>query len=143
MILSDTPVTWVGASKLGYLEQQLTFDQGTPAPPEIEISLKYPEGGLFGRAIDDEGRPVYRFRLRFFDTSSQWGSARYTRDFQDDNGLFLVTDVPAGAYDVAMQSLPYSSLEPGPEMRLGQMEIRKGYYFGEIILRIHQPKAKR
>ena len=93
--------------------------------------MKRSEGGLFGRAVDEAGDPVRRFSLLL---KSETG-ASYRRDFDNDDGLFSVGDVPTGIYDLTFSSLPTNlgSSFVIAKATLRSIEIRRGYYHGEII----------
>lgn len=114
----------------GYIEQPGgRLDSETPNA-EVIISLKRGEGGIYGRAVDEAGNPVERFHIVF---TTETGT-RYQRDFDNDDGLFSVEDVPAGIYDISFRSVPINIGEPflSRTLLLKRIEIRRGYYYGEI-----------
>jgi hypothetical protein len=115
----------------GFIEQPKYRLGGEKSDAEEIITLKR-SGGLFGRAVDEAGNPVRRFSLFL---KSETG-ASYHRDFDNDNGLFSVGDVPPGIYDLAFSSLPVN-LESSfvvTKSNLRSIEIRRGFYYGEIIV---------
>ncbi len=98
------------------------------------ISLKRADGGIFGRAVDEAGSPVKRFSITF---TSEHGMV-YRREFDNDQGLFSVEDLPAGIYDMAVRALPIDIRAPyiSAKVQLKRIEIRRGYYYGEILARL-------
>ena len=131
----------VKVSKAGYVLQEVIpgfierpknrfGDEKTDA--EEIITLKRSEGGLYGRTVDEAGIPVKRFSLLL---KSQAG-ASYRRDFDNDDGLFSVVDVPPGIYDLTFSSIPVNlgSNFLTAKAILRSIEIRRGYYFGEIVV---------
>jgi hypothetical protein len=101
---------------------------------EVIIRLKRGEGGIYGRAVDEAGNPVKRFHIVL---KTETGT-RYQRDFDNDDGLFSVEDVPAGIYDVSFTSIPINDREPFlvESLVLKRIEIRRGYYYGEIQVQL-------
>jgi hypothetical protein len=57
----------------------------------------------------------------------------------DADGCFTVMDVAPRLYQVSVRQ---DSVDGGI-LRLGQIEIRKGYYYGEIAAQFPAPKEKR
>jgi hypothetical protein len=134
--LSDPPVTEIRVVKKGYVEWR---NQLNTRVNNLEIRLQSAKAGLFGRVSDEAGNPVQRFTVYFQDeTSTKLGT--FTRVFETDDGRFAVTDVPTGAYDLIVRggnSLPLVSV------RLGRIELRDGYYFGEIPVKFPLPPDKK
>ena len=133
-------VTGLVAFKQGYLEQRLTFADNHPVYSGIEICLIRPQGGIFGRVTDAAGNPVKLFNVRF--SPGAWMSS-YFRSFENERGSFTVSDVPPGAYDVTFFSVPNSRLERSQELLIRQLEIRKGYYLGEISVQFPPPRQNK
>jgi hypothetical protein len=124
-------------SKPGYIQQVVIpgnieqpggrLDSETPNA-EVIISLKRGEGGIFGRVVDESGMPVKRFHVTL--TRETW--TVYFRDFDNDDGLFSVADIPAGIYDISFISAPINLRDTISSLLLKRIEIRRGYYYGEI-----------
>jgi hypothetical protein len=104
------------------------------------------ETGIFGRAINSTGEPVTRFRVVLsaasferpslalvYDPSSIFAVMPYTWDIENDIGIFSITDVPAGSYKLAIQSLPHSPMEQTRYVALGTVNLRSGLVYGEIL----------
>jgi hypothetical protein len=127
----ETSVTGFVAYKQGYLEQRMAITDGQPILTGIEICLRKPEGGIFGRVVDSSGIPVRLFNVTF--APGAW-KASYFRSYENESGRFSVWDVPAGTFDITFYSVPNSRLERPRSVVIGQLEIRKGYYFGEIMV---------
>jgi hypothetical protein len=85
--------------------------------------------------IDTAGGVVRRFRVSLSSASGEPQDAIYERDFENDGGMFSVTDVPPGTYDLTIESLPYSISSPRQRLK-NRVEIRKGFFFGEIQFRL-------
>jgi hypothetical protein len=117
----------------GFREQPQNRSRGLIADAEEVITLKRSEGGLYGRAVDEAGIPIKRFSLLL---KSQAGTSYYRRDFDNDDGLFSVVDVPPGIYDLTFSSVPVNleSSFLSAKAILRSIEIRRGYYFGEIMV---------
>lgn len=114
----------------GFIEQPGGRLGSNTPNAEVNISLKRGEGGIYGRAVDEAGNPVKRFHIVL---TTETGT-RYQRDFDNDDGLFSVEDVPAGIYDISFRSVPINIREPflSGTLLLKRIEIRRGYYYGEI-----------
>jgi hypothetical protein len=115
----------------GYVEYRETASLSSgPAVKELEICLKQSEGGLHGRVLDAEGRPMERFNIVFKNAG-----LIYVRDFEVEDGHFSVTDVPAGAYNLSIQSVPYGPLDFNTvrTLQVEGVEIRRGYMYGELL----------
>jgi hypothetical protein len=126
LTLSDPPVTAVWVTKRGYVEKR-QYIEAARAREEVEIRLPFANGGLFGRVTDSEGSPIHQFSVVLKDEAAQESRA-YSRSFKNEDGYFSVTDVAPGSYQLfIMRDLPGSRI-----LRLGQVEIRRGYSFGEI-----------
>jgi protocatechuate 3,4-dioxygenase beta subunit len=128
----------INVSKTGYIEQSKIGHVSSNAPtPEMEIRLRRSEGGIYGRVVDAAGKPAERFAIRF-----SGGSGSYLRGFESDQGLFAVTDIPAGTYDLYIQAVPYAPLESQvmPRFDIKSVEIRKGYFYGELLIQLPPPK---
>lgn len=124
----------------GFIEQPGgRLDSETPNA-EVIISLKRGEGGIYGRAVDEAGKPVKRFHMIL--TTETW--TVYHRDFDNDDGLFSVVDVPAGIYDISFTSLPINDRKPFliERLLLKRIEIRRGYYYGEIVAQLLPNRAQ-
>jgi hypothetical protein len=131
MPLSNPPVYQITVTKAGFAEQRLEFDSRS-APPIIEIRLQPAEAGFFGKVTDDVGKPVRRFSLYLKDLSAP-GMLGFLRQFDTEDGRFSVTDVAPGAYSV--QFLP-DSVIPLTQANLPQVELRKGFYYGEVTVQL-------
>ncbi len=124
----------------GFIEQPGgRLDSETPNA-EVIISLKRGEGGIYGRVVDEAGKPVKRFHMVL--TTETW--IRYQRDFDNDDGVFSVADVPAGIYDISFRSVPINTREPflSGTLLLKRIEIRRGYYYGEIQAQLLPNRAQ-
>jgi hypothetical protein len=67
-------------------------------PDFLVITLKEVEGGIYGRVTDEEGKPVSRFMAALWNLSQESTFPRFGRIFDNDEGLFSITPVPAGVY---------------------------------------------
>ena len=128
-------------SKPGYIPQVVIpghieqpggrLDSETPNTEAI-ISLKRGEGGIFGRVVDETGMPVKRFHVNLI--KETW--TVYYRDFDNDDGLFSISDIPAGIYDISFISAPINLRDPMSTQQLKRIEICRGYYFGAIQVQL-------
>jgi len=124
--------------KPGYIEYKETASLSSgPAAKELEICLKQSEGGLYGRVLDAEGRPLERFLMVFKQTG-----LIFFRDFESEDGQFSVTDLPAGTYDLFIQSVPFGPLNSATvrNLQVKGVEIRKGYMYGELLFQFPPSK---
>lgn len=53
----------------------------------------------------------------------------YLRQFQTDDGKFVVTDIPAGVYDVSIQCPMPDSVQ---NLRITGVELKRGFLCGEM-----------
>jgi hypothetical protein len=90
--------------------------------------------------VDEAGMPVKQFHM----TSITETWTVYQRDFDNDDGLFSVEDVRAGIYDVSFTSLPINVRAHflPRELLLKRIEIRRGYYYGEIVAQLTPNRAQ-
>jgi hypothetical protein len=124
----------INVSKTGYIEQsEIGYVSSNAPTPEMEIRMRRSEGGIYGRVVDAAGKPAERFAIRF-----SGGSGSYLRGFESDQGLFAVTDIPAGTYDLYIQAVPYAPLESQvmPRFELQSVVIRRGYFYGELLIQL-------
>jgi hypothetical protein len=141
VMVGHMPVTKIDVSKAGYLEQRLTFDNNNPALSGIEILMKRPEGGIFGRVFSDSGSPAKRFSLRLIPSGVPFARS-HSRFFENDSGKFTVNDVACGTYDLRFESIPNERLGRAQVVLLEQVEIRKGCVYGEILVQF-PPRAEK
>jgi hypothetical protein len=80
---------------------------------------------------------MYTLTGRVLIAKAKTGAA-YHRDFDNDDGLFSVEDVPPGKYDLSFRSLPFNSQSPLVVLKslVEGIEIKRGYYYGEITVRL-------
>lgn len=126
----------VRVTKPGYVEKRITYDD-QPAPAFLEIRLESPNTGFFGRAVDSDGKPVKRFGLVFGSSSTPTGGV-YSRDVENDEGRFCITDIPAGTYRVRFQSNT-STVHLFAEIK--ELTLKDGYLYGEILVQMSDPVA--
>lgn len=131
---SDIRIT---ANKEGFLERRVGYSY-KDAPPEIEIRLKQSEGGIYGRVIDSKGTHVSKFRLSIQSPTTE-SLIHYLQEFESDNGTFSITDLPPGTYDIEVEIQPDSDSPSRQFMRVNKVEIRKGYFYGEILFQFPPP----
>ena len=70
-------------------------------------------------------------------------SMMYERDFESNDGVFSITDLPVGTYDLNVDTLPYSRVVSRQSASVKRVEIRKAYYYGEVLVlfpRINEKK---
>lgn len=130
-------VSGVRISKPGFLTEQYQF--AVDGPPNL-IRLRVPEGGIYGKVTDETGRPIERFRVTVRIPPDIPRSAIHERDFKNNQGLFSITDIAAGVYDLTIASLPDSPNKTWDMKCLDGVEIRAGCYYGEIQV---QPSCSR
>ena len=95
--------------------------------------------GLFGRVLDIEGRPATRFMIFLTDGESPDG-ATYLRQFQSDDGRFVVDDVPIGKYDCVIRAYKPDSIQ---SIRISGIELKEGYMCGEINAQLIAEKTNK
>jgi hypothetical protein len=98
--------------------------------------MQVADSGIFGRVVDDGGKPVRRFSV-LLRQQEMSGSARL---FNSEDGRFAITDFAPGIYSA------YFSSDSGPPLsaHLPELEIKKGFYYGEVVVRLlpYAPAAK-
>ncbi len=136
--LLDAPIREVVAGKPGYItEFLLYYDDKQKCPPFMEITLKRTEGGIYGRVIDEEGKPVALFSVVLRDFAQQSPYPRFARFFDNEEGLFSITEVPAGRYGMSVMSIVDPTTKRRPQSwESNQVELRKGLYFGEMLIQL-------
>jgi hypothetical protein len=134
---SDIRIT---VNKIGFLERRISY-AFKDAPPEIEIRLKQAETGIYGRVLDSNGIPISKFRISV-QSSAIKSHLPHLRLFDSDNGTFAIMDVPPGTYDVEVEFQPNPSALPRMIMNINRVEIRKGYFYGEILFQFPSPADK-
>ncbi len=130
------PVQEIKVARAGFFDQRLTYEDAKPAPPEVVIRMQALEAGIFGRVINEKGLPVKRFVLHMRDLAAEPGSQEYQRSFTNESGEFRVTDIAPGVYDLVIQSVPELTAEDVQLVKVEQVEVRKGYMFGEILAKL-------
>ena len=136
LTLSDPPVTAVWVAERDYVEKR-QYIEAMKAREEVDIRLPFANGGLIGRVTDSEGSPIHQFSVALKDEAAPEGRA-YSRSFKNEDGYFYVTDVAPCSYQLfIMRDLPEARI-----LRLGQVEIRRGYLFGEIAAQFPPAKEK-
>jgi hypothetical protein len=134
----ESPQRVISVKKPGYsdllsldpVKQWATESSLADPIPELEIRLERAgQGGFFGRVVDAEGSPVRRFAVSL---APKVGAGQ-TRSFENDDGLFAVRDIPAGTYHVTIYTTPASRTVEVKRVSLDSIEIRKGFFYGEIV----------
>jgi hypothetical protein len=120
------PVKEIKVNRVGYLSERLLFLEEA-APSFVRIRLKRTEGGIYGRVVNDQGKPIKKFIMTTLDP--QGGSGMISRMFEDEDGLFAISDVPPGNYQ-----LTAASVGTAAKIANLKVEIRSGLYFGEVIV---------
>ena len=65
------------------------------------------------------------------------------RDFEGNDGVFSVTDLPVGTYDLEIGTLPYSRAISRQFQMIRGVEIRKGFYYGEVLVQFPRVNEKK
>ena len=129
--LSSNSTFTIVISKVGFIERRLMLDVNESGPEEVVITMVKSEAGIYGRVVEKEQIPVKRFRILLRDISDVHKSD-YSRDFENVDGTFVITDVPCGNYNLSILSLPFDSSIPSVVMTIENVSIRKGLMFGEL-----------
>jgi hypothetical protein len=132
--LSYPPVREIKITRLGYLDQRLTFDVNNPPPPEVVVRMKRVEAGLYGRVVDSHGIPVKRFVVHLRDAAAKPGGEEYQRSFSDERGAFMITDIAPGTYTLQIQSVLSATTDNVQLATRERVEVRKGFLFGEVLV---------
>ena len=138
--LSYPPVREIRVARLGYFDHRVTFESSKPAPAEVSIRLKRVEAGLFGRVIDYRGMPIKRFVAHLRTPAAKPPVQDYQRSFNDDRGAFTITDVVPGNYSLIIQSVQATTADDVQIMTRENVEIRKGFLLGEILIQFPPPR---
>jgi hypothetical protein len=137
------PVREIKVTRLGYFDQRLTFDNTNPAPPEVAVRLKRVEAGIYGRVIDYRGIPIKRFIAHLRNPGAKPPIQDYQRSFSDDRGGFTITDAAPGSYTLIIQSVQSSTADDVQIITRENVEIRKGFLLGEILMQFPPPRFKK
>ena len=138
--LSYPPVREIRVSRLGFFDQRVTFDSAKPAPAEVSVRLKRVEAGIFGRVIDYRGIPIKRFVAHLRNPGARPPIQDYQRSFSDNRGAFTITDVAPGNYSLIIQSVQATTAEDVQILTRENVEIRKGFLLGEILMQFPPPR---
>jgi hypothetical protein len=141
--VSSASAIGITVTKPGFIRRRLSFDLSRPALPDEKIVLAESEGGIYGRVAYDDGLPVTRFRMTLSTIREEPRSMMYERDFENNDGVFSITDLPVGTYDLNVDTLPYSRAVSRQSASVKRVEIRKAYYYGEVLVlfpRINEKK---
>jgi hypothetical protein len=133
--VSFAPVHQVRVKKEGYAEQNIVLETEPPAKM-LEIRLQRADTGIFGRVVDEEGKPVHRFSLYFHYYAAQ-SALGVLRWFDNEEGAFFVADLNPGTCEMVVST---DSIPPQKAV-LKQLEIKKGFYFGELLMKVSPPAA--
>jgi uncharacterized GH25 family protein len=127
----------VRVTKKGFRETRVALNVEKPVR-FIEVRLESQEAGFFGRVVDSEGKAIPRYRIVI--RASGEAGISYSRDVEDGEGRFLVTDVPAGTYLVAIAPVQSNMIEIAKPQ---DITLKSGFLYGEITfqsMRIETPK---
>jgi hypothetical protein len=127
VILPFSKVGRVVAKKEGFQETSVEFGGMEPVRP-VEIRLKSQETGVFGRLIDSEGRPVTYYILMI--SSSAPNRDIYSREVENSEGRFLITDIPPGSYIIRILMPPPSAVSVYTDS--GEVTLKSGFVYGEV-----------
>jgi hypothetical protein len=141
--MSYPPTREIRVTRLGYFDQRLTFDGNKPAPPEVAIRLKRVEAGIYGRITDYRGVPIRRFVVHLRNAAAKPPIQEYQRSFSDDRGAFSVTDAAPGVYTLIIQSVQSFTTDEVQIVTRENVEIRKGFLLGEILMQFPTPRFKK
>jgi hypothetical protein len=125
------PVRQVSVTKRGFVSETVTYDKGM-APEFAEIRLRRVDGGIYGRVLDTAGKPVSRFSIVLWDLSPA-PKPPFGRFFDNEEGLFSITEVPAGWYRLVVNSAGDSGTNGAQSWELKRIEFRRGLFFGEVV----------
>jgi hypothetical protein len=139
--LSNPPVSRIQVTRQGYAEEQLVFD-AQPAPPVLEIRLQFENAGVFGQVMDSENRPAKRFTL-VFRSSASTGLPGFVRNIQSENGKFSVRDLPPGVYALSIRSDVTTDPPKDRAFNLPQVEIRRGFLYGQLEIHLQPLEIKK
>jgi hypothetical protein len=121
-------VTAVWVTKEGFSEKRLTYAAGQSPVESLQIRLERYDTGIYGKVTDFQGNPATRFMMIFTDVDHP-DRGPYFRQFQADDGKFMVNDIPAGVYDLLIQCPMPDSVQ---NLRITSVELKKGYVCGEM-----------
>ncbi len=122
-------------SQPGYVDRRVDYDVYV-APQFIRVALE-PSGGIYGRAVDGSGQPVWRYRVTIRDLESK-APAELPRFFSSFDGDFSLTDLPAGKFSLYLQGT--GSADSWPlSGRIDAVEIRSGSIYGPVTVVLTPP----
>jgi len=141
--------------KVGYIEERLRLPMEREPENIILVTLRRPETGIAGVVLDGAGNPIPRFKVilsslwsdelplaRFQAIGADWSPpVTYLRDVEEESGSFLITDIPAGKYNISIESLPYASTLRSARLSLGIIELRKGFIYSGVRADLPPPAA--
>jgi hypothetical protein len=122
-------------SHAGYADRSVDYDVYA-APQYIRVTLA-PSGGIYGRAVDESGRPVWKYQVTIRDLENK-APGQLPRFFSSFDGDFAWTDLPAGKFSLHFRSM--GSAESWPlSGKIDAVEIRPGSIFGPVTVVLTAP----
>jgi len=141
--LAYPPVREIRVTRTGFFDQRITYDGNQTAPVDVAVRLKPVEAGIYGRVIDHRGFPIKRFVVHLRGADAKPGAGEYQRSFSDERGAFTITDIPPGTYTLLIQSVLNATTDNVQIVTREQVEVRKGFLFGEILMQFPPPAPGR
>ena len=131
LVLERQPVRRFTAQAPGYVPRTV-IPEGN-STDLIEIRLKPGEGGIQGRVVDAQNRPVELFSLYLRSTSPNGEHLQISQSFQNPQGGFSVLDLMAGEYLINIRGLDRNTHMPISEGET-TVQVQKGHLSGEIVV---------
>ena len=120
----------------GYADSRVDYDVYA-APQFIRVTLE-PSGGIYGRVVDELGRPVWKCQVTIRGLESQ-APGQLPRFFSSFDGDFAWTDLPGGKFSLRFQSMEFEEGRALLSGKIDAVEIRPGSIFGPVTVVLTAP----
>ena len=129
LALSFPPATSITASKDGYNQERVDLSGNSSS--YVEIRLARADTGIFGTAVDENGRPARRFMITALAYEEGYV---VTQTFESDDGRFIMM----GLKDYTLYLKAETMTAPYQQAHIDQLELRKGTYYGPLLFRLRK-----
>jgi hypothetical protein len=96
----------------------------------IKMDPTNARGGIFGRVVDPEGNPVWKFMVNAISKENETDST--ARFVENIDGVFLIADLPEGRFTFYFRYTGYDG--SAFRMSTGEITIIKGQVFGPLAI---------
>ncbi len=128
--ISAAKASRIAVSHPGHVSTVITVADES-SPRDFTIELKPSEAGIFGRVLDDRGTPVKEFVVYLEEVSEGKSGFRAVRAFFDPDGVFSLTDLPAGVFNLRVVDQVN-----GRSIVVENLRLRRGLACGDLQIQL-------